>query len=40
MDEAERINDCGNEHYDGTGEGVGGGNVIKATYTMKTMKQT
>lgn len=25
MEEAERINDCGNEHYDGTREGVGGG---------------
>jgi hypothetical protein len=25
MEKAERINDCGNEHYDGTSEGVGGG---------------
>jgi hypothetical protein len=35
MEEAERINDCGNEHYDGAGEAVGEENVIKATYTVR-----
>lgn len=34
MEEAERINDCGNEHYHGTGEAVGE-NVIKATYSVR-----
>lgn len=40
MEEAERVNNCRNERYDGTGEKVGHENVIKATYTRKTMKQT